>query len=132
VKFHCKNGLQCLAPKSCICICDGCTDPRFFESGRLLEDSRTPRTLYKLSEAGATSFTATLVHPKPGHTTVHTFGLHEMRYFREPTNALVRRYEKSWGLSPQALPPPYGPCSECGGRRGSHSKSCSRSLSEQA
>ena len=129
MKIHCQNGLQCLAPQSCICICDGCQDPHFFESGRLLEDSREPGTLYKLSEAGATSFTATLVYPKPRRTKVHTFGLHEMQAFREPTNALVRRYERAWGFdlkSESRQPPPYGPCSECGGRAGTHYRICPR------
>jgi len=104
-------------------------DTRVFDSGRLLEDSRKPGTLYKLSEAGATSFTATLVYPKPGRTRVHTFAIDEMAYLREPTNALVRRYERAWGFDLKSgthPAPPYGPCPECGGRAGTHYRVCPR------
>jgi hypothetical protein len=109
---------ECLAAEQNVCPvcrqtdCCRCAEKAgsfdTFRSGELRAYRRERGTLYKLSEVVPTpdgmvgAFTAELVYPKPGHTTVHTFVASAWPDdFPAPSAKLVRSYERAWGLLPE-------------------------------
>jgi len=93
----CCAAVSACGTAACVCFCHD------FASGRLVEDSASPGTLYKLSERQATAFTATLVYPIPAHTTVRQFAIGESHRFREPSDQLVRKHDVAWGFPKRSL-----------------------------
>lgn len=62
---------------------------------RLVADGRT---VLKISTVYPSMVTAQLVFPPPPHTTVRTYLADEVARWREPSDAMVARYEEAWGF----------------------------------
>jgi hypothetical protein len=68
-----------------------------FKMGLLVEHLPT-RNVYKLSDAYELYFTAQLVYPLPGRTTVNSFAWTEGLDFIDPASKLIKAMDKAWGF----------------------------------
>jgi hypothetical protein len=53
--------------------------------------------IYPPTESGTGYVTATLVYPIPGRTTVRSYLPDQVARWREPTDAIIAKYEIAWG-----------------------------------